>query len=251
MKISDEMLMAYADGELDLVAGAEIEAAMAADPAVARIVERHRALAGRVQEAYRGVLGEPVPERLASLVAKPPAGAVVDLAAKRDERESAPAQPGRLRLPQWSALAASLALGLLLGLLLTRGPSAPYEETTAGLVARGELEQALTTRLASASGPSAVRVGISFMNRSGGYCRTFHMQHETALAGLACRAGEAWRLQVLAAAPKHEGELRAAAAMPMAVLQAVDSAIDGEPLDAAAESAARDAGWQAPRDVAE
>ena len=42
MRFSDEMLMAYADGELDLVARAEIEAAMAKDPAVARAVERHR-----------------------------------------------------------------------------------------------------------------------------------------------------------------------------------------------------------------
>jgi hypothetical protein len=32
--------------------------------------------------------------------------------------------------------------------------------------------------------------------------------------------------------------------MPMAVLQAVDSAIQGEPLDAAAEAAARDSGWR-------
>jgi hypothetical protein len=38
--------------------------------------------------------------------------------------------------------------------------------------------------------------------------------------------------------------LRTAAAMPMSVLQAVDASIDGEPLDAAAEERARDAGWR-------
>jgi hypothetical protein len=251
MKISDELLMAHADGELDLVARAEIEAAMAADPAIARVVARHRALAARVQEAYRGVLDEPVPERLSKLAAGSSAGPVVDLAAKREGRAAARAPAGRWQLPQWSALAASVMLGLLIGLLLQRGPSAPYEESAAGLVASGELEHALTTRLAGAQDASAVQVGLSFVNRSGAYCRTFHMQHETALAGLACRAGEQWRLQVLAAAPEQEGELRAAAAMPMAVLQAVDVAIEGEPLDAAAEAAARDSGWQSRRDMAE
>jgi hypothetical protein len=39
--------------------------------------------------------------------------------------------------------------------------------------------------------------------------------------------------------------------MPMAVLHAVDAAIDGAPLDAAAESAARDAGWRNPPNMAE
>jgi hypothetical protein len=32
--------------------------------------------------------------------------------------------------------------------------------------------------------------------------------------------------------------------MPLAVMHAVDASIDGEPLDAAAEAAARDAGWR-------
>lgn len=244
MKISDELLMAYADGELDLVARAEIEAAMAADPAIARVVERHRALSTRVRDAYREVLDEPVPERLAKLVQEPPSAQVVDLAAKRGEREAARAGARRWGMPQWSALAASLALGLLVGLLVTRSPSAPYEETTAGLVARGGLDQALDTQLAATGDASAVQVGLSFRSRDGAYCRSFHLQRATALAGLACRAGDEWRLEVLAAAAQHEGELRTAAAMPMAVLQAIDAAIDGEPLDAAAEIAARDAGWQ-------
>ena len=66
MRFSEETLMAYADGELDLVTRAEIEAAMAQDPEVARAVERHRLMAAQVRTAYDGVLEEPVPERLAS-----------------------------------------------------------------------------------------------------------------------------------------------------------------------------------------
>ncbi len=251
MRFSDETLMAYADGELDLVTRAEIEAAMADDPAVARAVERHRALAARVKSAYSGALEEPVPERIEALVKGPVAQRVVDLASKRSERAEARAPMSRWQLPQWSALAAAVALGLFVGLLVMRGPSAPYEESAAGLVARGALDEALTQQLAGSVGTGRVRVGMSFRDRGGGYCRTFQMQREAPLAGLACRSGEEWKLQVLAAASAQDGELRPAAAMPMAVLHAVDAAIEGEPLDAAAESAARDAGWRTTPDVTE
>ncbi len=243
MKFSDEMLMAYADGELDLVARAEIEAAMSRDPKIAEAVERHRRMSALVRSAYDAVLAEPVPDRLANLVTRSRAGPVADLAAARTARK-ARAKLRDVRLPQWGALAATLAIGLFVGVLLMRGAAAPYEETSTGLVARGVLEDALTTQLASATGNSDVRVGITFVDRNRNYCRTFHMHRDAPIAGLACRSGDDWKLEVLATAPVHEGELRPAAAMPMAVLHAVDAAIDGEPLNAAAEEAARNAGWR-------
>lgn len=246
MKFSNETLMAYADGELDLVLRAEIEAAMASDPEVARAVSRHRALATRVKSAYQGVLEEAVPPQLASLTAAPVSAPVVYLAEKRAAIKAAAeaAVAWRSRLPQWSAIAASVAVGLFVGILVMRGPVEPWEDSASGLIARGELDAALTTKLAGDSGAANVRVGISFRDRTGDYCRTFHLQREAPLAGLACRAEDGWRVQVLAAAPMEQNGLQPAGAMPMAVLLAVDAAIDGEPLDAPAESAARDAGWQ-------
>jgi hypothetical protein len=249
MKLSDEMLMAYADGELDLVARAEIEAAMARDPEVARAVERHRATAAQIRGAYDGVLAEPVPERLAALVAGKGDAPIVNLAARRSSRRL---EAGPLRLPAWAAMAASLAVGLFVGMLVMREPAAPFASVDGALVARGELDAALDSQLASTSADaSTVRVGFSFRNRAGDYCRTFQMQRDASLAGLACRSGEAWQLQVLAAAPAREGEVQPAAAMPIAVLRAVDAAIEGEPLDAAAETAARDTDWRNPRNMAE
>lgn len=248
MKYSDELLMAYADGELDAALRADIEAAMAADPAVARAVERHRALAARVRGSYQGVMQEPVPEKLAALVTAAAPAPVATLAQYRTERPPAAATPA---VPQWFALAASLVLGLLVGLFVTREPAAPWAESGAGLVAKNDLDRALSTQLAGEDDVRDVRVGISFRNREGAYCRAFHLQQQAPLAGLACRAGSEWRLQVLAAAARQQGELAPASAMPMAVLQAIDAAIDGEPLDAAAEAAARDAGWQAPPKLAE
>jgi len=248
MKFSDEMLMAYADGELDLVTRAEIESAMAADPELARAVERHRALAARLRAGYDGVLAEPVPERLAALVARPAAVPVADLAAKRAER---PGARGRARLPQWAALAASVIVGVVVGVLLTRSPRPPYEDAGGALVARGALDAALSDQLAATSGESGVAIGITFRDRDGRFCRTFYMHRNAPVAGLACRGTQRWAIEVLAAAPPLQGELRPATAMPLPVLHVVDARMAGEPLDAAAEAAARNAGWRNPRSMAE
>jgi hypothetical protein len=250
MRFTDEMLMAYADGELDPVTRGAIEDAMSRDPALARAVDRHRAMAERVRGAYGHVLEEPVPERLAALAtgtADAPAP-VTELATRREERST---RAGQWRLPAWAAAAASLAVGLFVGFFLAREPTVPYAERDGALVARGALDAALTTQIATAGGNRGVHVGISFRDRDGDYCRTFHLQREASVAGLACRRGEGWTLEVLAATPVVDGELRTAAAMPLPVLQAVDASIDGEPLDAAAEAAARDAGWRNARNVAE
>ena len=119
-----------------------------------------------------------------------------------------------------------------------------YYDGELDLVARGQLAWALTGQLASDAGTGAVSIGSSFRDRSGAYCRTFRLQHEASFAGLACRLGENWQLQVLTAATPGTIGSHDITAMPMAVLRAVDAAIDGEPLDAAAEAAARDAGWR-------
>ena len=247
MKYADEVLMAYADGELDAAMRAEIAAAIEVDPELARAVERHRALAARVRAGYENIASEPVPDRLSALLAQARPATVTDLAARREPR-AAPRR--RWGTAQW-VLAASVCVALFVGVLLLHEPSAPYVSVDGRLVARGKLDRALTTELASLPGDSDVNIGISFRNREGRFCRTFHLRQESPVAGLACFGDAQWELAVLADAPVQEGGLRTATAMPLEVLQAVDAAIDGEPLDAAAELAARDAGWRSARNVAE
>jgi len=248
MNISDETLMAYADGELQPAAHAEIEAAIARDPELAGAVERHRALAARIRAGYEGIAEEPVPERLVALFARTPVAPAGNLATLRAGRGRATV---RWQMPQWAALAASVALAFFVGVLLWRDPATPYEEVDGALVARGRLEKALTTELASMPSESSVSIGISFRDRNGVFCRTFRLKQDSPVAGLACRGGTDWQLHVLADAPTEEGEIRAAGTMPLAVLKAVDAAINGEPLDAAAEAEARDAGWRNAGNVAE
>lgn len=257
MSFSDETLMAYADGELEPALAARVEEAMRTDPRVEEAVRRHRALRADVFAAFAGVLDEPVPERLQpTAVATPVSASVSDaggatvhsLEARRAARAQAarPAPAG----PRWGALAASLAVGVLAGALGWRAFDAgesPFARSGGAMVAQGELADALSHRLAAEPvGGDAVRLGVSFRDRDGAYCRSFLLG---TTGGFACRQGGQWRIPVLAQAERQQGEERAGAyrqagsAMPAAVLDAIDQRITGGTLDAPAERAARDRGW--------
>ena len=245
MNFSDETLMAYADGELDAASRAALEAAMAADPQLAQRVARHRALRARLRAALDPVLDEPLPERLLASVRGTPeprrAANVVPL-----KRKAMPRWPW----PQWGAIAASLVGGVLLGPLLLRAPAGAALVTRDGQVlASGVLARALTEQLASDQPRGApVQIGVSFRARNGDYCRTFVLRQKSALAGLACRGHEVWRLEVLAQNPVQPAAAAAyrpaGSALPASVAGRLDELIAGEPLDAGAEAAARAGGWK-------
>src|SRR6185436_2478300 len=115
----DETLMAFADGELDELLSAEIASAMERDPALARRVERHRALRAQVAGAYSTVLEQPVPERLLAAANGSAAPTLTGAPQRRAEVLQFPARTPAAEGPrwgtrEWAALAASLVLGMLL-----------------------------------------------------------------------------------------------------------------------------------------
>jgi hypothetical protein len=246
MTFSEETLMAYADNELDAPTRAAVESAMAVDPEIAERVARHQALRGRLRSTFDKVLDEPPPDRLIAAARGAPAvrreGNVIPL--RRN-----PAPP-RWSWPQWGSIAASLTIGVFVGQMLF--PSAapgPITTRNGQLVASGVLAHALSDQLASNQTQAApVRIGVSFKSKLGEYCRTFVVRESTSVAGLACRERADWRVQVMAQGESgHENgsQLRpAGSSLPRSVLQAVDDAIAGEPLDASAEAAARSRGWR-------
>jgi hypothetical protein len=87
-------------------------------------------------------------------------------------------------------------------------------------------------------------VGLTFRAADGRYCRTFQSEMDQ-LAGLACHEDGRWAaITTTAFHPAADPAYRTAGSeTPPAVLAAVDDLIDGAPLDAAAERAARDKGW--------
>jgi hypothetical protein len=219
-----ERVMAYVDGELDGPARAAFEAEMAADPRLAADVNAHRGLAAQLGRAYAPVLNETVPLRLA-------------LAAQTAN------EPKVLRRPwlPWAAMAACLAVGAVGGRMSLPPPKAGVVGSE--LSGRTELARALDRGLAAE--PGDIRIGLTFRNGQGRYCRTFQSGPDR-LAGLACREDAGWRLLTATAwAPAQGPAYRTAASdTPPAVLAAVDQAISGESLDAAQEKAARDARWR-------
>ena len=243
MDVSDEMLMAYADGEADDATRTLIEAVMRDDPEIGRRVARHQALRRAVQGAFAEVLDEPVPQRLVAAARGAAAGNVVDLARAREGAGK------RLRRWQPAAMAASLMLGLALGYLGWRG-SNPLVTTNGELVAGAGLADALSTQLSSDRTPGRVAItGLSFRAKSGDYCRTFSLTGTHSSSGLACREGGSWKIKLLAQSPQTPPSAStfrpAASADSPAVRAAVEESIDGEPLDQAGEIAARRKNWSA------
>lgn len=254
MTFSDDVLMAYADGELDLRTRAQVEDAMAADPQIARRVAAHQALRKTLSSGFDKVLDEPIPERLI-------AAARATSRVRSENRVVVPLRPRQARRvtlpnwawPRWGALAASFVLGALVWHFGTDWySSGPVMERNGQLLAAGALDKALSNQLASSQATQApVQIGVSFRSKGGSYCRTFQLREQTQLAGLACRDQDRWRLEALARSEAGAGahsEFRpAASALPASIAQAVDQAIEGEPLDAKGEERARTDGWRGPQ----
>lgn len=251
MNITDELLMAYADGELEGAERTAIEAAVARDPKLAERVAQHRALRSSLRKAYDPVLKEPVPERLlAALDGTRPATRTAQVLQFRPRVAAGAIPPVRPRKPwlQWGGIAASLVIGILGGLLAGNlGDRDAWVSGKKGsLVARGALAAALNTQLASNQLADAeIHMNVSFKSRDGRYCRAF-TGNARQLAGLACRTGELWQLQTLDSAPMAStgGTYRqAASALPPAVLDRIQSQIQGDALDAGQEAAAVQRNW--------
>lgn len=249
MIVADETLMAYSDGELDSAQRAHIAAALEADASLRQRVAALRLQRERVANAYATVLDEAVPDRLTRLLktapdasTSSPRAAVVNLAEVRAQRQRDWDAPS---WAQWGGMAASVVLGVLLGTHITRMDADPGVGLDHGrLIAGGAIAQALTHDLASEPVAGAgVAVQLSFVDKTGSYCRTFST---ASMAGLACQDGGRWAVQSLAAVDAiASGEVRqAATALPHAVLEAVEQRMSGDALDGQGERAARDRGWR-------
>ena len=254
MEITEEQLTGYVDGALDEQQRADVERALAADPALAARVHRHRALQERLRSAYDSVLEEVIPARLLAASRMPEinvarvSSAVADLAARRATRTATPAA-SIWRPAGWLAAAASVLLGIALGWWLPHGDGGQLVQVRGSTaVAQGILAAALSTQRAERqTGGEPVQIGISYRDRQGHYCRTFATAGAQALAGLACRSQQqTWLVQLLATANQRGGgEYRTAATnMPPEILDRVQADISGAALDSVQEAAAVRSHWQ-------
>ena len=192
MNWSDDILMAYADGELEPASRGELERAMVGDAGLRDRVAALQTQRERLKAAYAPVLDEPMPDRLSALFEVPassfspmpapmpmPAttsaravGGVVSLDAARAARIP---RRGLSSWAQWGGMAASVVLGVLVGTSLPRSGADPSIGVQNGqLVAGGAIGQALSTQLASEPAAGApVAVQLSFVDKGGSLCRSF------------------------------------------------------------------------------
>lgn len=232
MEWDDELIAAYADGELHTLIEDRFEEALALDEVLRGRVEREKMLRSRLGGHFDSVLGEPVPEPLRAMLETKPTAPVVSIEDARQRR--------RLPRQAWvpAAIAASLAVGLFGGQLID-GQGGVSSMPVAG----GGLAKALDTQLASAPATSGdTRIGTTFRDGEGRVCRTFDGAD---VAGFACRDGGAWRIEMMAPGSGGQGPgYQQATSGPMLVLQAAQERMAGDPIGEDEERRLRDTGWR-------
>ncbi|VWX48743.1 anti-sigma factor [Novosphingobium sp. 9U] len=229
MRPSKEQIAAYADGELAGEARRDVEAALAADPALKAEVDAHRALKAKLSAQFGPIADAPVPDQLISAVKRGPS--IVEFAAASRQRQRRARPPATWWGP---ALAASLVLGLV-----GFGTSQKVEpDYAAGDVATALDRQLVATQPADAP----VRILLSFRDAKGQFCRGFS---NAAQSGIACRDEQGWRLRkVVGGAAQERGDFRQAGSADAEIMTAIQDLAQGPALDARGEQDARLAGWR-------
>jgi surface antigen len=265
-ELNDEMLMAYADGELDAEGRKLIEARLAEDPEIGRLLNIFVTTREPLARVFDQPMREPVPERLLQLLAfSEPAARPAEL--KRDSLATRLQNSVSAFFTMSSQIAVAapvFALVIVAGAvwLLSDAGQQQLEPGLArsgqGLVAVGPMRDALETAPSGASikwdGGSqpqmTMKTVFSFLSRDGAYCRHYGLAtgDKRAFAGIACRESDGtWRIAVhtaTEAARSAEQGTVPAAGPGQAVADALDRMMDGETLTKEEESNLTRNGWR-------
>jgi hypothetical protein len=262
---TDETLMAYADGLLDEAQSRALEARLAEDTALRARLEPFVVTGKPLAKLYERALSTDLPDRLVDAIftdAKPVAAPVPD----RKPVWSPFGSLGMLRLT--GALAAGLAVGVIAGWFV-RGDSG--SSTTGGALmivtprgnyAKGELAQVLETSPSGkisetrdeTAGRLVIKPDLTFLAQDGSICRQYGIEtRDGSFGGVACRAGEGWRVDVHTPAPRTvtvaTGSVRPASGdqVPAAISGALDKMMASDPLTIQQEDELRKSGWRQSR----
>ncbi|WP_339689752.1 anti-sigma factor [uncultured Parasphingorhabdus sp.] len=241
MSFDEATIMAYVDGECDEVTVNRIEKAMETDPALARRIEQAQSLRNKLSAHYAPVAEEAVPDRLAAMLNASAASNIdSSFTARKAEQEESKQRRRSMGIAQWGAMAATLALGVVVGQYgMGGGSDAPFAQQDGALVASGPLEDALETQLASAQpDDSDYRIGLTFRAKTGSICRSFTGE---AVSGIGCRDGQQWKM-VSTLPGGNESDYRQASSSAVNAIAAEMMA--DAPADAEAERKLLESGWE-------
>lgn len=241
MTFDEATIMAYVDGECDAVTVKRIEKAMATDAGLAEQVGKARALRDKLAAFYAPVAEEAVPDRLTAMLTSAAATNVdSSFTARKTDQEHAKRQRRGMGVAQWGAMAATLALGVVVGQFgLADGSDSPFAQDGSALVASGPLANALEKQLASAQpDDSDYRIGLTFRAKTGNICRSFTGE---AVSGIGCREGQQWKM-VSTLPGGSESDYRQASSSAVNTI-AADLMADA-PVDAETERKLLESGWK-------
>jgi hypothetical protein len=275
-KVTDETLMAYADGALSPLARAKVEAFLQGDLEARRRVEMFRATGAQLSRLYGRPMAEPVPGYLKDFVLNYPL---------RNEAPKAQAPKTGLarwldgvgkgtrlftgNLAQWlgtpapaarwqfaAVSAAFLALGLGVGAFL-HSDSASTDLVAfhdGHIYASGPLSDVLEkdlsgreARIGGVRGEAVtMRASLTFKSKQNTYCREYEVVSpgDGRFVGLGCRDSDGrWALEVNLPASNSVKGMKTAGA-DTALDAIVDGIIDGDAFGKAEETAAIRSGWK-------
>jgi anti-sigma-K factor RskA len=199
----DEQISAYLDGEMTGAARAAFERDVESDPALRRRVEEFRALNAELAATLQPKTAAPATDALLRSVR------VLAAAQGAAAQENVvPLQARRFidwQLPIAAAIALVVGGGLVYGLvsggrqlsmaILDNGQVAP------GSALHAALERQQSGEAIAAGADARVRPVLTFQAKDGRYCREFEsFDRAAAVVGVACRAADVWKVEVLLAA---------------------------------------------------
>lgn len=255
--VTQDELMAFADGELPEARMAAIAALLEHDAALQARLDAILANDDQIRGAFAEILDAPVPPELIAQIRAAEPSASTSSASTSNVINLTDARTAR-RWPggNWAtglSMAASLAVGLLVGSQFLAGPGvndagsgAMVVAAADGPIAAPQLASVLFTLPSGATQPldtlGQARMSISFQDGDGRLCRQFSVEGAAgATDGAACLQAGQWRIEAVggrATDGSSDGFRTASGEAAEPVLAAVDALIAGEPLDAAAEAKA-------------
>lgn len=266
MIVTDERLMAYADGELPPEEMRVLDIMLAEDPALAARLEPFAATGSPLAGMFDHVLSEPIPTHLVESIR-------TSKVARASRTE--PAQPiaergildalglgwlgGGLKFSQAFTAAGLLLTGAMAGWTaahIETDPAAPmhFAKNRDALVASGALANALDKKPSALAAALGVTPISTFARKDpGGFCREYRIADVSGanFAGVACRDPNAtdWRIVVHSMGPQakqvgtNEFETAAGSADP-AIESVIDTLIKGDLLQPADEQELIQRGWK-------
>ncbi len=263
--LTDEILMAYADGELDPASNAEVEATLRKDPAAGRRLEIFLATGVPVADFFAPLLEEPIPDHLVRLVKnngklKQRRGSVLSFM-------SLAKSTGPFGASWPTMVAASLVTVVAITALTMQLYRAGGNRTELVIARHGEIFAQGPLKKTLETAPSGTKVSfdgetsamsaemiLTFRNRKQLFCRQYEVSGLTnGYSGIACRDKDGeWRVKIHIAASSHphhgEGEQIVPAGRTASDVEAaVNKVMDGDALGRDEERTLIERNWQPSR----